>query len=57
NLSLLNTLGARTFFRPHLLRELVLDLSLATLDIANKVKDWQVITETSLDHYRLLFSI
>lgn len=57
NLSLLNTPGAGTFFRPHLSREPVLDLSLATPDIANKVKDWQVTTETGSDHYGLLFSI
>jgi hypothetical protein len=57
NLSLLNTPGAGTFFRPHLSKEPVLDLSLATPDIANKVKDWQVTTETGSDHYGLLFSI
>ncbi|KAF7573993.1 hypothetical protein PtrM4_056160 [Pyrenophora tritici-repentis] len=57
NLSLLNTPGTGTFFRPHLSRETVLDLSLATPDLADKAIDWQVTTETGSDHYGLLFSV
>ncbi|KAF7568860.1 hypothetical protein PtrM4_112750 [Pyrenophora tritici-repentis] len=57
NLSLLNTPGTGTFFRPHLSRESVLDLSLVTPDLADKAIDWQVTTETGSDHYGLLFSI
>ncbi|EMD67879.1 hypothetical protein COCSADRAFT_352948 [Bipolaris sorokiniana ND90Pr] len=38
--SLLNTPGTATFFRPYLSRETTLDLSIATLDLEDKVKDW-----------------
>ncbi|EFQ89099.1 hypothetical protein PTT_14765, partial [Pyrenophora teres f. teres 0-1] len=57
DLELLNTPGVGTFFRPHLSRETVLDLSLVTLDLASKATDWQTIPETGLDYYGLLFSI
>ena len=57
DLLLLNTPGTGTFFRPHLSRESVLDLSLVTPDLASKASDWQVTPETRSDHYGLLFSI
>ncbi|EDU41102.1 hypothetical protein PTRG_01664 [Pyrenophora tritici-repentis Pt-1C-BFP] len=57
DLELLNTPGVGTFFRPHLSRETVLDLSLVTPDLASKATDWQTIPETGSDHYGLLFSI
>ena len=57
NLSLLNTPGTTTFFRPHLSRETTLDLTIATLDLVDKVKDWQTIIETGSDHYGILFSL
>jgi hypothetical protein len=57
DLELLNTLGVGTFFRPHLAREPVLDLSLVTPDLASKATDWQITTETGSDHYGILFSI
>lgn len=57
DLELLNTPGVGTFFRPHLAREPVLDLSLVTPDLARKATDWQVTTETGSDHYGVLFSI
>ncbi|KAH8621141.1 hypothetical protein IG631_24195 [Alternaria alternata] len=57
DLELLNTPGVGTFFRPHLVRELVLDLSLVTSDLARKATDWQVTTDTGSDHYEILFSI
>jgi ribonuclease HI len=57
DLELLNTPGVGTFFRPHLAREPVLDLSLVTPDLASKATDWQVTTETGSDHYGILFSI
>ena len=56
-LSLLNTPGTSTFFRPHLSRETTIDLSIATLDLADKIVDWQTTTETGSDHYGILFSI
>lgn len=57
DLELLNTPDTGTFFRPHLSREPVLDLSLVTPDLARKAIDWQVTTGTGSDHYGLLFSI
>ncbi|KAH7562169.1 hypothetical protein BM1_01689 [Bipolaris maydis] len=57
DLSLLNTPGTATFFRPHLSRETTLDLTIATPDLAAKVRDWQTTTETGSDHYGILFSI
>ncbi|EMD85003.1 hypothetical protein COCHEDRAFT_1219695 [Bipolaris maydis C5] len=57
DLSLLNTPGTATFFRPHLSRETTLDLTIATPDLAAKVRDWQTTTETGSNHYGILFSI
>ncbi|EMD58108.1 hypothetical protein COCSADRAFT_66603, partial [Bipolaris sorokiniana ND90Pr] len=57
NLSLLNTPGATTFFRPNMSRETTLDLTIATLDLVDKVEDWQTTTETGSDHHGILFSI
>ncbi|KAH7556799.1 hypothetical protein BM1_06233 [Bipolaris maydis] len=57
NLSLLNTPGATTFFRPNMSRETTLDLSIATPDLEDKVKDWQITTEPGSDHHGILFSI
>lgn len=57
NLTLLNTLGAGTFFRAHMRKESVLDLTLATNDIATSIQDWQTIPEVGSDHHAILFSI
>ena len=57
NLSILNTPGTTTFFRPNMSRETTLDLSIATPDLEDKVKDWQITTEPGSDHHRILFSI
>ena len=57
NLSLLNTPGATTFFRSNMSRETTIDLSIATPDLEDKVKDWQITTEPGSDHHGILFSI
>jgi hypothetical protein len=54
---LINLPGTGTFFRPHLTRESVLDLSFASNSLASKIQDWQVLPELGSDHYGLLFSI
>lgn len=56
NLSLLNTPGATTFFRPNVSREITLDLSIATPDLKDKVKDWQITTEPGSDHHEIILS-
>ena len=56
-LSLLNTPGTGTFFRPNLSRESVLDLSLVTNSLSNKVIDWQTLPDLGSDHYGLLFTV
>ena len=38
-------------------RETTLDLSIATPDLEDKVKDWQITTEPGSDHHGILFSI
>jgi hypothetical protein len=57
HLNLLNTPGIGTFFRPHLARESVLDLSFATSSAANRIQDWQVLPDLGSDHHGILFTI
>ena len=57
DLHLINSPGTGTFFRPHLTRESVLDLSFASNSLASKIQDWQVLPDLVSDHYGLLFSI
>ena len=57
NLSLLNTPGVGTFYRPNLARESVLDLTLATATIASRIQDWQVLPDLGSDHYGILFTV
>ena len=38
-------------------RETTLDLTIATLDLADKIVDWQITTETGSDYHGILFSI
>jgi hypothetical protein len=45
NLSLHNTPGTGTFYRPNLVRESVLDLTFTTSAIASCVSDWQIIKD------------
>jgi len=56
-LGLVNTPGVGTFFRPHLLRESVLDLTLATSPLVDRIQDWQTLPDLGSDHYGLLFTI
>lgn len=56
-LSLVNTPGTGTFFRPHMIRESVLDLTLATDSLASKIKDWQILPDLGSDHYGILFTM
>jgi hypothetical protein len=57
NLSLLNTPGEETFFRPNLARGSVIDLTLATESLANKIQDWQILPDLGSDHFGILFTI
>jgi ribonuclease HI len=54
NLSLLNSPGKITFFRPHV-RPSVLDLTLATPSLALKAIDWQILPDLGSDHLGILF--
>jgi exonuclease III len=56
-LELINKPGETTFFRPNLIRESVLDLTLATKSIASYIEDWQVLREIGSDHFGILFII
>jgi ribonuclease HI len=56
-LDLINTPGEGTFFRPHLRQESVLDLTLATSSLADRIQDWQTLPDLGSDHYGLLFTI
>ena len=57
NLTLLNTPGERTFYRPNLKRPSIIDLTLATTSLADQIDDWQVLPDLGSDHYPLLFTI
>ena len=57
DLALLNTPGTSTFFRPNLARESVLDLTLASSSLANRIEDWQILPDLSSDHFGLLFTV
>ena len=57
NLSLLNSPGDPTFFRPNLERGSVIDLTLATENLANKIQDWQILPDLGSDHFGILFTI
>jgi ribonuclease HI len=57
DLSLVNTPGETTFFRPHMNRETVLDLTFSSYDLINRVKGWQTILESGSDHHAILFEI
>jgi endonuclease/exonuclease/phosphatase (EEP) superfamily protein YafD len=57
DLALLNTPGTGTFFRPNLARESVLDLTLASGSLANRIEDWQVLPDLGSDHFGLLFTV
>ena len=56
-LSLLNTPGTGTFFRPNLTKESVLDLTLVTSSLISRITDWQTIPDLGSDHYGILFTV
>src|ERR1700709_412874 len=57
SLELLNEPGIGTFYRPNLIRESVLDLSLATPILANKVQNWSITPSLGSDHFGITFNI
>src|ERR1700709_2484815 len=57
NLSLINTIGEGTFYRPHMAIPSTIDLTFATQGIVNKIIDWQVMPDLGSDHYGVLFTI
>ena len=57
NLSLLNTPSKGTFFRSHMQRPSVLDLTIATTSLANRIEDWQVLETIGSDHLPVLYTI
>ncbi|RDL42413.1 uncharacterized protein BP5553_02392 [Venustampulla echinocandica] len=57
SLELLNTPGIGTFFRPHMTRESVLDLTLVSPSLASKIQDWIVLPDLGSDHYGINFTI
>jgi retrotransposon-encoded endonuclease len=56
-LKLLNTPGEATFFCPNLIRESVLDLTLASSSLESYIEDWQVLREIGSNHFGVLFRI
>lgn len=57
DLVLINTPGTGTYFRPGLVRESVLDLTLVTSSLASRIIDWQVLPDLGSDHFRILFTV
>jgi endonuclease/exonuclease/phosphatase (EEP) superfamily protein YafD len=56
-LELANQPGEATFFRPNLVRESVLDLTLTTRSLASYIENWQVLRDIGSDHFGVLFTI
>jgi ribonuclease HI len=56
-LALQNTPGKGTFFRPHMQRKTVIDLTFTTGPLASRVQDWQVLPNLGSDHFGILFSV
>ena len=56
-LELLNTPGHGTFFRPQMSHATTIDLSFATLTVAKRVEDWQVLPDLGSDHFGIFFTI
>lgn len=57
HLELLNTPGSGTFFRPKMIRPSVIDLTIASPTIADRIEHWQVIPDVGSDHRAILFTI
>jgi hypothetical protein len=57
NLLLLNTPGTGTFYRPNMARPTVIDLTLSTSSLLDRVQDWQTIPDLGSDHFGILFNI
>jgi ribonuclease HI len=57
SLNLVNTPGEGTFYRPNMAFPSVIDLSLVTKSILNRVQDWQILPDLGSDHYGVLFTI
>jgi len=57
NLLLLNEPGTGTFYRPYMEIPTVIDLTLTTTNLVDKVQDWQTLPDIGSDHYGILFNI
>ena len=57
NPMLLNTPGEGTFFRSHMARESILDLSFCTPDLEPRIQDWQVLPTAESDHHGIMFTL
>jgi len=57
DLILLNEPGVGTFFRRHMARPTVIDLTFTSRGLSNKIEDWQVLPDLGSDHMGLLFTI
>jgi len=57
NLLLLNEPGTRTFYRSNIETPTVIDLTLNTADLVDKIQDWQTVPDLGSDHYGILFNI
>ena len=57
NLTLLNCPGERTFFRPQMERETVLDLTYVSTSLVGKIKDWQILPSIGSDHKPIIFTV
>jgi ribonuclease HI len=57
DLILLNEPGKGTFYRNHMIRPTVIDLTFISEGLNNKVIDWQIVPDLGSDHMGLLFTI
>ena len=57
NLLLLNTPGTGTFYRRHIETPTVINLTLHTSSLIDKIQDWQTLPDLGSDHFAILFNI
>ena len=57
NLSLLNIPGKGTFFRPHMNRETVIDLTLTSVSMTERTENWGILPSIGSDHKPIMYKV
>ena len=54
---MLNIPKIRTFYKPNILQESILDFTFVISSFSNQIQDWQILKEAGTDYYRIIFTI